>query len=630
MELFLFQPDNLLYRCRVINIRDYSIELKYLTAGAAVFVAVAGFYTLFTDTSTESVYSEPGNADQVDSLGSDRSESEPWAEFTVVPSEPVTGEEVVFDASPSSDDGRIVIYEWDLDGDGEYSPGSQEVRRKVFDRSGRYDVGLRVVDDDKNQKEVRKTVHVYSGEYRIDFAFTPEQPDEDDEIGFEAILERGKEETVDSYSWDFDSDGDYEAEGAVVEHEFEPGEHKVSLKVSGSSGEEETEKAISVESTNEDPEAGISFEPGHPLVGEEIIFDASGSTDDKGIEKLEWDLDGDEEYEKTGSEVSETFDSKVSRKIRLRATDSDGETDVAERTLNVNSRKVEVELFLNESEDITASEYQEFLGNVSSQLEESGGINVTFEVVSAKSFSQGENCVGKARWDQREDPPADVTICAGKDEGGFWGSRINIIGHNTHGTNEFGSSEDIHTTAHEWIHYFGFQDVYGYPSSMPKNWIDTDIMSIAVYSENPTMSSIQKDMVKYNKEQLLRKNRKAIYYRRMPDNPSPPDFRRHRMPDGTSVNIELPSDRECEVREIKNGDTQKLGNYSTGSEGRLSFDMDKFSQNRGLQLNCGESTYWLPFFKLDYCFKNNEYSAPNSCTVKCKEDGKWCSYKEYS
>lgn len=600
-----------------------------MAIGAAILLAVAGFYTFFLDTSTDSVYSKPSDKDQLSSLSGDRDESDPWAEFTVIPSEPVAGEKVVFDASSSSDDGRIVIYEWDLDGDGVYSSGSQETRSKFFSSPGSYEVGLRVVDDDKNQQEVRKTVKVYSSDYRVDFIFTPEDPDEDDVMDFEAILERGRESTVDSYKWDFEGDGDYEVEGDTVEHEFSPGEHAISLKVSGSNGEAETEKTVNVESTNEAPEADISFEPKHPLVDEEIVFDAGGSTDDRGIKKIEWDLDGDEDYEKIGSEVSATYGEKRSKSIRLRVTDRDGATDVAEKNLDVNSRKVEVDLFLNESESITASDYREFLEKVSSQLEESGGVDVEFEIVSTSSFSQ-ENCVGKASWDNRENPPGDVTVCAGKDEGGFWGSRRNVIGHNTHGRYEFGSNQDIHTTAHEWIHYFGFQDVYGYPSSMPKNWIDTDIMSIAVYSDSPTMSSIEKDMVKHNIDQLLRKGRKSIYYRRMPDNPSPPDFRNHRMPDGTKVNVNLPSNQECEVREILRGDTSKLGDYSTGSDGKLSFDMDRFSQNRGLQLNCGEATYWLPFFKLDYCFKKNDYSAPNSCTVSCSEDGKWCSYSAHS
>ena len=81
---------------------------------------------------------------------SDPANQSPFASFTYDPSQPKVGKTITFDASSSSDlDGEIVLYEWDWNGDGSYdwSKNNPQVRF-IYERSGKYQVGLKVTDND--------------------------------------------------------------------------------------------------------------------------------------------------------------------------------------------------------------------------------------------------------------------------------------------------------------------------------------------------------------------------------------------------------------------------------------------------------------------------------------------------
>ena len=75
--------------------------------------------------------------------------NEPSAVFTYWPQDPVVGDEITFDASGSYDpDGSINRYEWDFGSDDEVNQMGKRVTH-VFERAGRYEVQLRVIDDRK-------------------------------------------------------------------------------------------------------------------------------------------------------------------------------------------------------------------------------------------------------------------------------------------------------------------------------------------------------------------------------------------------------------------------------------------------------------------------------------------------
>lgn len=62
-------------------------------------------------------------------------------------------------------------------------------------------------------------------------------------------------------------------------------------------------------------------------INQSIRLNASRSTDDRGISQYEWDVDGDDVYEKQGIEVQLSYSSSGTRTVSLRVSDNHGEVD---------------------------------------------------------------------------------------------------------------------------------------------------------------------------------------------------------------------------------------------------------------------------------------------------------------
>ena len=67
---------------------------------------------------------------------------------------------ITFDASESTDDGKITAYEWDFD-DGETATGPMVEHRYLWPRN--YEVVLTLTDDDGGQTRVTETLHIMGG-----------------------------------------------------------------------------------------------------------------------------------------------------------------------------------------------------------------------------------------------------------------------------------------------------------------------------------------------------------------------------------------------------------------------------------------------------------------------------------
>jgi hypothetical protein len=85
----------------------------------------------------------------------------PNADFSYTPAQPVVGQTVNFE-SLSTDDGWIVLHQWDLDGDDAngFEYGSRDGASRVFTTAGQHVVRLRVNDNDGGEKTVTKTITV--------------------------------------------------------------------------------------------------------------------------------------------------------------------------------------------------------------------------------------------------------------------------------------------------------------------------------------------------------------------------------------------------------------------------------------------------------------------------------------
>ncbi|HET9593674.1 MAG TPA: PKD domain-containing protein, partial [Solirubrobacterales bacterium] len=91
--------------------------------------------------------------------------------------------------------------------------------------------------------------------------------------------------------------------------------------------------------SNKSPAASFTAAPNPATVGEQVSFDASGSSDPDGtIAKYEWDLDGNGTYETntgTSPKATTSFATEGERQVGLRVTDNGGATDTATRTVTV-------------------------------------------------------------------------------------------------------------------------------------------------------------------------------------------------------------------------------------------------------------------------------------------------------
>jgi hypothetical protein len=171
------------------------------------------------------------------------SDRAPTARFTAVPAEPFVGQAVRLDGSGSTDpNGRIVAYDWDLDGDGTYErPGTEPDLETSFATAGEHVVGLRVTDDEGLVSAERGSVTVrLNTPPRASFTVFPPMPI----VGRPAELDaRGSsdlEGELVRYEWDLDGNGSFETDaGAADRHEATyatPGERFVRLRVTDSRG----------------------------------------------------------------------------------------------------------------------------------------------------------------------------------------------------------------------------------------------------------------------------------------------------------------------------------------------------------------------------------------------------------
>ena len=86
----------------------------------------------------------------------------PSPAFVATPNPVVAGQPVTFDAGGSTDDGTIVRYEWDLDGNGSYETdgGASPLVTRSFPNATVMSIGVRATDDDGRTAVARSALVV--------------------------------------------------------------------------------------------------------------------------------------------------------------------------------------------------------------------------------------------------------------------------------------------------------------------------------------------------------------------------------------------------------------------------------------------------------------------------------------
>jgi PKD repeat protein len=167
--------------------------------------------------------------------------ADPVADFSLIAAPPHrvlrAGSSTHFQDESSDVDGEIVAWEWKL-GDGKAADTKDVVH--VYDRVGTYIVSLRVVDNQGGSALQSRSVAIAS---RLPVALltrTPERPNTDDAVRFDASASYDPDGHIELYRWDFDGDGMYEEQSSepILEHAFSAsGDFDVALSVTDNHGD---------------------------------------------------------------------------------------------------------------------------------------------------------------------------------------------------------------------------------------------------------------------------------------------------------------------------------------------------------------------------------------------------------
>ena len=141
-----------------------------------------------------------------------------------------------------------------------------------------------------------------------------------------------------SYSWDLNGDKTYgDATGVAQTRTFtSPGTYRVGVRVSDPSGT--SSEAVDFVSVLQDKAPVVSFSasPATPAVGAPVTFTATASDPDGTVAAIDWDIDGDGQFDDgTGAVVTRSFGTSGSRIVSVRATDNAGVATIAFRTIEV-------------------------------------------------------------------------------------------------------------------------------------------------------------------------------------------------------------------------------------------------------------------------------------------------------
>ena len=171
--------------------------------------------------------------------------AQPFADFSYQPSNPLEGEEILFDASSSYDsDGSIVNYTWDF-GDGSKAYGKEATHS--FATNGTYKVTLTVKDNDGGVANVYKYITVNSPGSNVppvaNFIASKTIISTNEEVEFDASQSYDPDGTIIFYRWDWNGDGIYDNEYTLpyaTKSWPKEGNYTVTLQVEDNNGSTNT------------------------------------------------------------------------------------------------------------------------------------------------------------------------------------------------------------------------------------------------------------------------------------------------------------------------------------------------------------------------------------------------------
>ena len=227
---------------------------------------------------------------------------------------------VTFTSTSNDPDGSIVLTQWDFMNDGNFdATGSQVTNVYLF--GGSYTVRMKITDNEGAVKELTKVVNVSTPPNdppKADFTVTPASPKTLETVTFDSTS-TDSDGTIVSYGWELDGDNDFNDQlGPSATKVFSPGgTYPISLKVIDNDGASHV-VTKNVVIANRPPIADFDFSPAAPRKNENVTFTSLASDPENRIQMLEWDLDGDNQYDDAfGPTAQNAFDTPGTKTVRL-------------------------------------------------------------------------------------------------------------------------------------------------------------------------------------------------------------------------------------------------------------------------------------------------------------------------
>jgi chitodextrinase len=257
----------------------------------------------------------------------------------ITPSDPVTGDDITFDGSASSDpDGSISQYAWSIyaaDGD-TFSGGGESttLNGADVDTEGDYSAELGIADDDGQVSTTTCSVTVGSGQAPNPVCeITSSDPSVGDSLTFDGSASNDPDGSIEQYAWSIyaadgdtfprgnesttlsgsnvDTDGDYSAELAIADDDGNVGTTTCSISVG----------------QIDDPTASCTASPENGEASLDVSYDGTDSSapEDASIESYSWNFgDG---ASGSGSQPSNTYNSPGEYTASVTVTDTNDNTD---------------------------------------------------------------------------------------------------------------------------------------------------------------------------------------------------------------------------------------------------------------------------------------------------------------
>jgi PKD repeat protein len=259
------------------------------------------------------------------------------------------GQSLLFTGNGSDPRGAVTNFRWDFDGQPgfEVDPaGATNTVNHTYTAPGDYTVGLEVTDNCGATTAAQGLVTVTNAPPIPRFTISPNPAKPTDLVRLDASTSSDTGGPIANFRWNLDGNETFEVDppGAVsfIERTFPVGVHIIELEVTDSN--QETRTLQHTLRVNGPPSAGFTYTPLTPLIGEQITFDATATSDGGTIPNsgYQWDFDyvgTTFTVDATGDLPTRSFATKGTKRVALRVTDSNGAVTVVPTEIEVQETK---------------------------------------------------------------------------------------------------------------------------------------------------------------------------------------------------------------------------------------------------------------------------------------------------